>query len=335
MESNAKEFERLIVELLEANQFKISSPRNSSSGFSFEAQLGKTRWAVEVKYYRTRRAQPSLIEKAAAALLQSARAANYTKAMLVLSCRLDPDLRESLENRFNILFVDRIDISMWARQAIHLVDPLASLLEEMPESDRFQSKDIDQEISIQENNIELAVSSEGASLCRELRSLGVGNKHWSQYEDLCVRIIRYLFPNDLSGWQKQKRSDDTLNRYDLICRLSPTTEFWRFVDARLSSRYVLFEFKNYRGRIKQGQVLSTEKYLLPLALRRFGIILTRKGADKNAHKAAAGAMRESGKMMLILDDDDLCNLLHAKDKGDDPSDILFLVADEFLMTMNR
>lgn len=328
-------FEQLVANLLEANSFNINYPKNFQTRFDFEAVLGQDRWAVEVKYYRTKRAQPSLIEKAAFSLLESAKAAGYEKAMLVISSCLDPDLRESLEKKFNILFVDRVDLSIWANNAPNLIDPLAALLEEAPSSDGFKNARIDTGLSFVGASLPPLKVNEGADLCRELRTLGKGRKHWKAYEDLCERVLRYLFPNDLLGWCKQKRTDDGLNRYDLICRLSPTTDFWLFVDNQLSSRYVLFEFKNYNNQIKQGQILSTEKYLLPRALRSLGIILTRKGADKSARLTAAGAMRESGKMMLILDDDKLCELLHAKDCGDDPSDKLFQLLDDFLMTLNR
>lgn len=115
----------------------------------------------------------------------------------------------------------------------------------------------------------------------------------------------------------------------------PNTDFWSFLIDHLNSRYVLFEFKNYSGKIKQGQVLTTEKYLLEKALRRIAIILSRNGAEKNAVSMTQGAMRESGKLMLILDDDIICNMLHMKERGDDPTDLLFELADEFLLTLPR
>lgn len=216
-----------------------------------------------------------------------------------------------------------------------MVDPLAALLEEVPSSGESKEARIDLKVSFAGIAVPPPGADEGAGLCRELWKLGRGKKHWKTYEQLCERILRYLFPNDLSGWHRQKRTDDGLNRSDLICRLSPTTDFWSFVDSQLASRYVLFEFKNYNAQIKQGQILTTEKYLLPPALRRLGIILSRKGADRSAQLTVAGAMRESGKMMLILDDDDVCDLLHAKDRGDDPSDLLFQLSDDFLMRLSR
>lgn len=335
-ETSAQQFEKLVADLLEANNFSVHPVESPRARFDFEATLVKDRWAVEVKYYRTKRAQPSLIEKAALALLKSAQEANYQKAMLVVSAYLDPELRESLEKKFGILFVDRVDLSIWVNQAPGLVDPLASLLEEAPSSGGSKKVQIDPSITFTQAAASIPpYVDEGAALCKELRALGRGKKQWKAYENLCERILRYLFPNDLDGWYTQKRTDDGLNRYDLICKLSPTTKFWNFVYGQLASMYVLFEFKNYDGQIKQGQILTTEKYLLPLAFRRLGIILSRKGADKLATLTIAGAMRESGKMMLILDDDKVCELIHAKGRGDDPSDLLFQFSDEFLMSLNR
>lgn len=335
VENSAQQFEQIVIDLLKANHFTVTSVSSPRAIFDFEATLAQDHWAVEVKYYRTRRAQPSLIEKAALALLESAQAMNYSKAMLVVSSYLNPELRESLEKKFNILFVDRLDLSFWANHASHLVDPLAALLEEAPSSVGTKVERINPTISFVGTVALPTAVNEGADLCRELRALGKGKKHWKAYEDLCQRILRFLFPNDLSGWHSQRRTDDGLSRYDLICRLSPTTDFWSFVDNQLGSRYVLFEFKNYNDSIKQDQILTTEKYLLPRALRSFGIILSRKGADKAAQLTVAGAMRESGKMMLILDDDKVCELLCAKDRGDDPSDYLFQLSDSFLMALNR
>ncbi|WP_038490995.1 hypothetical protein [Collimonas arenae] len=103
----------------------------------------------------------------------------------------------------------------------------------------------------------------------------------------------------------------------------------------LHSRYILFEFKNYREKIKQGQILTTEKYLLEKGLRKVAIVLSRRGADENAFKMTQGAMRESGKLILVLDDDQVCNLLESRQRGDDPSDLLFDMADKFLLGLPR
>ena len=48
-----------------------------------------------------------------------------------------------------------------------------------------------------------------------------------------------------------------------------------------------------------------------------------------------GAMREHGKLMLILNDKHICAMLHMKERGEDPSDRLFELTDEFLLSLPR
>lgn len=79
MNSFAQQFEQLVAALLSENNFTVVDVKSSPAKFDFEAALANDRWAVEVKYYRTKRAQPSLIEKAASELLDSARATNFQR----------------------------------------------------------------------------------------------------------------------------------------------------------------------------------------------------------------------------------------------------------------
>lgn len=83
--------------------------------------------------------------------------------------------------------------------------------------------------------------------------------------------------------------------------------------------YVVFEFKNYGGRIKQGQIYTTEKYLFTGAMRSVAFIVSRSGADKNALAAARGAVRESGKLIINLSVADICRMLDLKDTDNDPN----------------
>ncbi len=103
----------------------------------------------------------------------------------------------------------------------------------------------------------------------------------------------------------------------------------------IGSRYVVFEFKNYKDEITQQQILTTEKYLLSLALRKVAFIFCRKGYSDSAKKMLDGALRESGKVIFVLNDRDLEKMLEMKDSGSDPSDYLFDKADELFMKLSR
>jgi hypothetical protein len=332
-------FEDVVRRILEANNFSIQRhwPRGDA-GFDFIGHSGNEEWAIEVKYYRTARAQPTLIEAAASRVVSNGKSAKARKGMPVVSCVLPTTLRLALEEKFGITFVDRVDLRNWASTSPGLVDELDAIVEAEPGPPLESLERREDPRSKSRLLAEIAPrprETRGTALCDELKTTKRGKEAWTKYEDLCARILKYLFPNDLHGWHKQKRTDDGLSRFDFVCRVRPTTEFWRFLIDHLNSRYVLFEFKNYSGKIKQGQILTTEKYLLERGLRRVALILTRAGAEQDALKMAQSAMREHGKLMLIIGDDKVCEMLHMKDRGEDPSDCLFDLADDFLLRLPR
>lgn len=332
-------FEDLVRRILEANNFYVSfhSPRGER-GFDLLGNMGRETWAIEVKYYRTARAQPSLIDAAAARLSSNGIYSGIQKGMLIVSCIIPPEFREALEDKYSITFVDQVDLRVWCASFPDLAEELDAILEINPSEPQSAHPLRDKPTQRSKYLGDFSPQppdTKGTELCLELRSITKGKRSWAKYEKVCEKILRYLFPNDLHGWHAQMRTDDGLNRYDYVCRVRPTTEFWKFVIDHLNSRYVLFEFKNYADRIKQGQILTTEKYLLEKGLRRMAIVMTRVGADSHAVVMTQGAMREHGKLMLIINDEKVCEMLHMKERGEDPTDCLFELADNFLLTLPR
>jgi hypothetical protein len=333
----ARSFEALVSQILAANGFVIEAAQAGGPNrrYDFAATMGGLRWIVEVKYYRTGQAQISLIEHAAAQLISLALNERAKKGMLVVSSFIPPDARASLEQRYKLLVVDRVDLLNWCATVPELLDQLQGLLEDGTSTETGGRSLIDAKSAPSLSGQAPVVPQVGQSLCDELIGLKSGRANWAAYEKLCDRILHYLFPNDLHGWHKQKRTEDGFNRFDYVCRIKSRSSFWRFLIQNLGSRYVLFEFKNYSTLIKQGQILTTEKYLLERGLRRAAIVLTRVGADKGAGAMTQGAMREHGKLVLVLDDKKVCQMLQMKDQGDDPADLLFDTADEFLLSLPR
>jgi len=242
-----KLFEDLVRRILEANNFAVQlhSPRGDE-GFDFVGFSGDEQWAIEVKYYRTAKAQPTLIETAANRLVNNGIIARARKGMLVVSSVLPPAIRLAFEERFSINFVDRIDLRNWASVDPTLAEELDALVEAdlgVPQDSPASREDPRSKSRPLSAVAAPANEKKGAKLSEELMKIKRGKTAWANYEDVCARILKYLFPNDLHGWHKQKRTDDGLNRFDFVCRVRPTTEFWRFLIDHLNSRYVLFEFK--------------------------------------------------------------------------------------------
>lgn len=179
-------------------------------------------------------------------------------------------------------------------------------------------------------------AARGAALCQMLKGIKAGKgKPAIDFEKACIEALKYLFDGDLINWTPQKKSHGQLHRYDLIGRIASQNDFWNSLVADHRARYLIFEFKNYKDPITQVEVYSTEKYLFPQAMRSTGIIISRKGANRNAVRVTHGAFRESGKLILILDIEQVCDMLHRRDRGEDPSGVLSDLIEDMMVGLER
>ena len=156
-----------------------------------------------------------------------------------------------------------------------------------------------------------------------------------QYEIICTEIIKCLFETEFFIISEQHRTDDNMFRMDLLCSLKGTTEFWKFLISFYHTKFVVFEYKNYSDFISQNYIYITEKYLFPVALRNVAFIVSRKGFDKNASKAALGCLRENGKLIISLSDEDLIKMIWMKENGEEPSDYLLEKVEYMLMAVSK
>lgn len=348
-----RNFEKFVEKLLRYRGFTVY--KTQSSPVDFQVQSDQYIWAVEVKYYKTQRAQLKLLSNAAKQIRLARDKDPTLSGMLIASCIITNEQRLHLGRTYDLTIVDRQMLLHFASSSPQLTEELYAILEIDPNDistsieefysntdklDILQQPETDNQVeTASRTNPEQAESeiadTVGTELCKELGALSAGKAQWSEFETLCEKVLKYLFADHLAGWSKQHRTDDELNRFDYVCRIKPSTDFWNFILQQMHSRYIIFEFKNYENPIKQGQVLTTEKYLLEKGLRRVAIMLTRKGPHANALKMAQGAMRESGKLILILNDEQICQMLTMKEKGSDPTDLLFEITDNFLLSLPR
>ena len=147
--------------------------------------------------------------------------------------------------------------------------------------------------------------------------------------------LKEIFEQDLTAWTEQSASDTRMSVNDLVARVSSQHDFWQLLRDRFGSQYIVFEFKNYKAQIKQTQIFTTEKYLYRTALRSVAIIISRRGADKNAIKAAKGALREHGKLIINLNEEHIFQMLALRKTRDDPNTVMAQILDEFLIKIER
>lgn len=332
-------FEAILTDLFRRLGFTVTE--GPIEEFDFIIQRER-RHVVEVKYYRTARAQMTLLSSGILSILEASQANPSHRPLFIASCTISAEQRAFLKGENDLDILDGEDLIYLASNSPDLQEKLYALLEISPDTTaKSPSPDAyifdwrQDSLRPPSNLTRKTKIKEGERLARELRNIPTGKSGWRKYENQCIKILKFLFEDNLTGWHPQLSSSDGLNRYDYVCRVVPTTEFWSLLSKSLQSRYVVFEFKNYEEPIKQGQILTTEKYLLERALRKTAIVMSRKGASEGALKMSQGAMRESGKLLITLSDEQVIEMLNKKDNGSDPSDYLFGIVDNFLLTLPR
>ena len=176
------------------------------------------------------------------------------------------------------------------------------------------------------------------SYIRQLDALGTGRESFSKYEKPCVSILKYILGEYLTLWEQQKTTEEDLYRFDMCCKIKNevTQDFFDTICKYFSTKYIVFEFKNYEKLITQREIYTTEKYLYEKALRKVAIIISRKGADKYAKMAARGSLRESGKLIICLSDEDMKAMLQIKKEGERTTgEYLENILDDMLMRLEK
>ena len=170
-----------------------------------------------------------------------------------------------------------------------------------------------------------------------LSNIKSGIRQAKDYEKLLEEMIKEFFSNELTEFVPQSRTEDGINIFDMICKIKNDVddEFFSTIEKFFKSKYILFEFKNYKELIKQGEICTTEKYLYETALRKVAIIITRKGIDINGKKMLSGILRESGKLMIILNDEDIKTMIDLYEKNEKVTMILSEKLDKLLTTLEK
>lgn len=183
-------------------------------------------------------------------------------------------------------------------------------------------------------------ASEPAELDLKERLLKItpGHARFREYESTCTEILKFVLGDYLTLWEEQETSNDGLYRFDLCCKIKngANQDFFDTIKHYFNTKYIVFEFKNYKDKITQEEIYTTEKYLYEKALRKVAIVISRFGADDHALKAAKGTLRENGKLIICLSDNSLLEMIDIKMRGDqEPAEFLGAILDDILVHLEK
>lgn len=328
--TKGKEFEEIVENYFKYKKITIiKSDIADDSGFDFKFTVETSIFLVTLKIYSGNVGLEKRIINLCGRLTAN-HISNDETHILMIANIVDSKIKRNVKEKF--------DIEIWD------VGNLLWMFEEFPQ---IKSEFISilsyttSEIELQKPNMELLEQKiqqpYNDELQEKLRKIRPGKEDATKYEKLCIEILKYLFSDDLEFIGEQRKSNDDLYRFDYCCKIKygDLKEFFDMIQKFFNTKYIVFEFKNYSKEITQKEIYTTEKYLYAKALRKVAVIISRKGADENAHKAARGCLRESGKLIICLSDEEINELIDVKSKFGYPGDVLEAILDDMLMDLEK
>ncbi len=133
----------------------------------------------------------------------------------------------------------------------------------------------------------------------------------------------------------QSRTDQEYDRRDLVLRNNAIEGFWAETRQHYDAEGVIVDAKNYGKEINRNAVHDFSRYLKEYGLGRFGIIAAREvspqtQASTSQHERVQSAIDEQKnqwrnsphKMIILLGEADLVEMLETKAGGKDPTALL-------------
>lgn len=324
--------EKVVTDIFASVGYAMTPPTNyKGHGYDISAERKGKKYAIEIKSLNTIEYRGRVLLRAADRVLEAARKEEKIP-VLVIANILSKQLENELMQYEELLVVDLHNLLYMVKDNNRLRNELISAL-------NFSVDEIEPvipkiEVSrMEKNEAETAIDN----YIRLLESWEPKENTSLAYEELCYQSLKEIFADDLSLWNTQQKSNDGLFRFDLICKIKEgnSKEFWRMAERYFKSKYIVFEFKNYSGKVTQKEIFTTEKYLYLKALRGIAILISTNGTDEHADKATRGILREEGKLIISISNKDLIYMLKQKKSNEEPADYLSDKLDGLLIDLEK
>jgi hypothetical protein len=170
------------------------------------------------------------------------------------------------------------------------------------------------------NYIDQAARDEAAALKQRLRNIAPGREQAAEYQRLVLEILNFLFSPELIDGQPEVRTVDGTERRDIIFTNDSDESFWEYIRSEHAGILVMFEAKNVLA--LDGAAINQTATYLGDRIGRLGTIVTRTSAPETVQRKAFSVWNDSApnrKVILILTDDHLCELLDVRAMDGSPT----------------
>ena len=307
---------------------------------------------VECKAYKSQTVSPSIANDLLKTLVMRKMKQNISQEdiiLLIVSSYIPSFQKGEIFERYRIVVWDIDNLVFYSKNDPALLKQLSQItyypidhIQGQPSSEAETAKLLSPYIAA-DKQLEYAEkeANKNETLIKEIEDCPAGRENSREYEEICEKILRHLFEaNYFNRLTSQHKTNDEHFRMDLIGSLKINQNndesmhpLWQMLVQHYNSHFVVFEFKNYTNKIDQNLIYITEKYLFDAALRNVAFIISREGFSDAAKFAAEGCLKEHGKLILDVTNEDLIKML--KSPSDNPADHLLTKLEEFLMGISK
>lgn len=160
-------------------------------------------------------------------------------------------------------------------------------------------------------------------LLSRIKNCPKGIKGWREFEDICIDIIDFVFRDSFRNF-KIKTQSRTYNNLDIRDAIVQNTgkDFWKELRSDYDAKNMVFEFKNLTNEFGKEELIQTSDYLDKESLGKVGIFFSRKGLSKAGVKKQRSLLTNAKKLILVLTENDLIDLVNKKLRNEEPEQIL-------------
>ena len=246
-------FETIINDLFVLLGYTVATVGyGKKSKFGLIVKRSDHNFLVDIKFYRTKKVSTSILKSAANALAFVTKKKPGYFCVLVVNTLIEHQLKIEILHEFGVNIWD-LDIlyNSLTDKSIELRDKLEKLLLEDQQGvdissvfpEELRHSDLKFENLLNPGIIpkfKTVPEKIGDTLSKELNIIQCGQIGWAEYEQKCFDILKLLFENDLRLWEKQNRTEDGLSRFDLICRIASSDDYWKAIVSSFNTRFILF-----------------------------------------------------------------------------------------------
>lgn len=177
------------------------------------------------------------------------------------------------------------------------------------------------------------VKPPGLQLIRRLNRLESGNEDWRPYQQWCTDALAYLFHPPLEAPFSEHANSSKVNRRDILLPNYSTDGFWAFMRTHYKADFVVADAKNHSAPVKKNDILQLANYLTAHGPGLFGIITTRIGHDDGAEWTRREQWTVYNKLIIVLTDEDMRQMLSARDAGDEAEATIRQRIEDFRLSL--